>query len=420
MKKLAVAVGILFLAAFGWHLAGNSNNAVHPTIDKKVVAAHEKPVHRQIIPLAASSAQTGPASPAKGKEGPAAKVEQAEIERCKKIDIEHMTRLYKGIMAYLKKNGRYPEQLSQLVPEFVSADALRSPMRKLDTSNAFFASEHADPGVSKPSYAFEFSNIEYRDGRTFAEIKEIQRTEWGDVVPMLRSFAYDKAINVSCRGDVYETQLNWEWDTATLDLAEKYGWGSGLADGEMVRVRALRADGTPAAGAQVWADGRNYSFDLPNRPFTADAQGWVTIPIGADVDRTALVLRAEAPGFVSPTLRSDPGQLPQNQSLALEPAQRIGGIAVGPDGSPLPGARVFLGQASPSGTEGTPHGSPTISVVADAQGRWSAEVHPTELAGLAAKIGRPGGTPFKYTGTGIPLDKTAALAGKAVVRVAKP
>ena len=329
-----------------------------------------------------------------------------------------MTRLFGAIAAYVKKNGHYPEQLSQLVPEFVSAEVLRSPMRKVDKSNPWFASEHADPAVAKPAYAFEFSNIEYRDGRTFAEIKDVQRTEWGDVVPMLRCFAYDKVLNLSCRGDVYETQLNWEWDSATLDLADKYGWGPGLSMGEIVKVRVLGPDGSPAPGANVWADGRNYSFDLPNRPFTTDTNGWAVIPVGSDTDRTALVLRAEVPGFASPTYRSDSGQLPDGQSLALAPSQRIGGRAVTPDGQPMPGARVFLQPAaSASRNDGSPS-APLISVVADSQGRWSAEVHPDEVDGILAKIGEPGGTPFKHSSPGTPLNTGAAKAGTAIVTAA--
>ncbi|MCX6857459.1 MAG: hypothetical protein NTV80_21420 [Verrucomicrobia bacterium] len=344
--------------------------------------------------------------------------DQAEIERCKKIDIEHLKKIHQGIMAYLKKYGHYPEQLSQLVPEFITADVLQSPRKKLDKSNAYFAVEHADTGIARPSYAFEFSNIEYRDGRTFAEIKEVQRTELGDVVPMLRSFAYDKVINVSCRGDVYETQLNWEWDSATLDLADMYGWGPGLSVGDMVRVRVLLPDGSPANGAKVWADGRNYSFDLPNRPFTADSDGWVTIPVGVDTDRTALVLRAERGDFASATSRSQRGNLPQNQSITLAPAESIGGTVVGYDGKAMPGARVFLQSTASAGGAGSASRT-MMNVRADSNGHWSAQVHPDELAaGLEARIGEPAGTPFKSVLPGSLIDSASAKAGRAVVTVA--
>ena len=40
----------------------------------------------------------------------------------------------------------------------------------------------------------------------------------GDAVPILRAFGYEKVINMAYSGDLYETDLNWEWDPATLDI----------------------------------------------------------------------------------------------------------------------------------------------------------------------------------------------------------
>ena len=89
--------------------------------------------------------------------------------------------------------------------------------------NAILTTDHPDPGVEKPAYGYEFSNLLFRDGRTFEEIKEVQRAEWGDVVPILRAFGYGKVINMSYGGDLYETELNWEWDPATLDVVAANG-----------------------------------------------------------------------------------------------------------------------------------------------------------------------------------------------------
>ena len=116
----------------------------------------------------------------------------------------------------------------------------------------------------------------------------------------------DSVMNMAYGGDIYETALNWEWDAGTMDLVDKYGWGPGLDAGEKVAVRVTRPDGTPVAGARVWADGRNYTFDLPNRPFSTDADGYAQIPVGVDIDRTALQLRAEAPAWRRPPRASPP------------------------------------------------------------------------------------------------------------------
>ncbi len=132
-------------------------------------------------------------------------------------------------------------------PEFVDADTIRSPKERSGID------EHSDPGLEKPYYGYEFSNLEFRDGRTFAEIKEIPRSEWGDAVPLFRAFGFSdgKVINMSYGGELYETRLNWEWDPATLDVVEKTrlgglrGWGVHRGPGE-------DADGNPVAGAEVW------------------------------------------------------------------------------------------------------------------------------------------------------------------------
>lgn len=348
------------------------------------------------------------------KAGPVRVLTEAEqeIERHKAIDREHLTKIRTGIFAYKSKYGQYPEYLSQLVPEFVTADTLQSPHKKKEArDSADF--DHQDPGVAQPSYGYEFSNLEFRDGRTFAEIKEVQRSEWGDVVPLLRCFAYGGAMNMAYGGDVYETALNWEWDAATLDLVEKYGWGPGLKTGEMVKVRVTGADGRPFPGAEVWADGRNYSFDLPNRPYPVDASGYALIPVGVDIDRTALSLRAVAPGLASAGMRFPVGELPQGQVLTLSPVENVSGVALDAAGQPMPNARILLRTGEAGG-----NGSPVTFVKADQDGRWQAPVHPVELIGLSAAVAIPGGWPFKYA-QGQVLDSVTALAGKAEVRAGK-
>ena len=334
---------------------------------------------------------------------------EQQREEHKKIDREHLTKIRAGIFAYKTKYGNYPEYLTQLVPEFVSGETLISPHKKADARDAADF-DHQDPGLAKPSYGYEFSNLVFRDGRTFAEIKEVQRAEWGDAIPLLRCFAYGTVMNMAYGGDVYETALNWEWDAATMDLVDKYGWGPGLKVGEVVKVRVTGADGQPVPRAEVWADGRTYSFDLPNRPFTTDSDGWATIPLGADLDRTALALRAVAPGLASATVRYPAGQLPDGQSLQMTAPETVGGIALDASGQPLPNARVYLQTGGGIGNTAT-----VTSVRTDDVGRWQAAVHPQDITALSAMIGVPTGMPVKYA-PGQALDAAAARAGTAEVR----
>lgn len=218
------------------------------------------------------------------------------------------------------------------------------------------------PRNCQPSYGFEFSNLVFRDGRTFQDIKEVQRAEWGNAVPILRAFGYEKVINMAYSGDLYETDLNWEWDPATLDIVAQRGWGPGLSEGEFTNVRVLDAAGAPVANAEVWADGRHYSFDLPNRPFSTDAQGFVQIPLGVDLDRTVLGLRAVTGDGASPLVAFSAGDAPRSYELRIDPAQVVGGSVIDARGQPLGDCWVYLKN---------PDGRALTAVRTDAFGRWT-------------------------------------------------
>lgn len=362
----------------------------------------EKPVKASGIGIAALLKQRGE------KEALAL----ADVEKQKEIDKTHMSTIREGLFAYRAKYGHYPEYLSQLAPEFVSADNLVSPRKKNQRGDGILASDHPDPGMQEPSYGYEFSNLEFRDGRTFAEIKEVQRSEWGDVVPMLRFFGYDKVINLSVGGEFFETRLDWEWDAATLDVVDKLGWGPGLTEGEMVKVKVVGPDGAPLTGAKVWADGRNYSFDLPDRPYTTDAEGYAKIPVGVDIDRTALALRVEADGYTAPVTKYALGSVPENTTLRTETAsQTVGGQLLDESGAPMADTRVLI-RASPDGPQS---GATLANVRTDSEGRWQAVVNPADASSFSVQAGIPGGPALKSGG--VAVDAAAAAAGNAVVVV---
>ena len=411
---MTVLVCVLAGAFYGWrrHRRGVPDANAVPL-------AATPPGPRPVAPTAGKAASSAHAISEEGTAGsPQPPDAIAEIERHKEIDRDHLRKLHAGIFAFKAKHGHFPEYLSQLVPEFVTAEALVSPHKK-EGARDLADIDHPDPAVAQPSYGFEFSNLEFRDGRTFFEIKEIQRAEWGDAIPLLRCFAYgDTVINMAYGGELYETALNWEWDAGTMDMVAKFGWGPGLDSGEKVAVRVTTADGTPVAGANVWADGRNYSFDLPNRPFPTDANGYAQIPVGVDIDRTTLQLRAEAPGLASPPIRFAAGELPDSPSLVVENAQTIGGIALDANGQPMANARVYLKSTGTNDGGGFGRSNVITNVLTDQSGKWQTSIHPQDAASLNALIGVPGGIPVKFA-QGQALDPAAAAAGKAVVRLAE-
>lgn len=307
------------------------------------------PVKPRAVPATTTQEVVMRASGASASDG-ASGAAVAEEERHKEVDREHLRTLHAGLFADKAKHGMFPEYLSQLVPEFVSADVLTSP-RSPEQGMNFFA----------------------------------------------------------------KTALNWEWDAATLDVVDKLGWGPGLTAGDTVRVQVAGPDGQPLANARVWADGRNYSFDLPNRPYATDAEGYATIPVGADPDRTALRLRAEAPGLASPVAGFPLGSVPSDYAFRLAAAESVGGVAMGSDGQPLPYARVLLREFASleAGEAQTPLS--LMAVRADENGRWQASLHPDSVARLEGVVAVPGGVPMTFA-PGQLLPASAAKAGTVAVK----
>ena len=97
---------------------------------------------------------------------------EQELAAHREIDKAHMRAIHAGLFAYKAKHGHFPEYLSQLIPEYISADILTTPRAGDATARQFLDGDHPDP-KAKPAYGFEFSNLEFRDGRTFAEIKAV-------------------------------------------------------------------------------------------------------------------------------------------------------------------------------------------------------------------------------------------------------
>jgi hypothetical protein len=303
-----------------------------------------------------------------------------EEERHKQIDRKNLTTIHGGLKAFFAKHGRYPDYLSEMVPDFIAAEALESPRGEDDGMNLILKRDHLDPGLEKPAYGYEYSNLEAYGKRTFQEIKDVAKAEWGDVVPVLRAFGYDKVINMSWGGDLYETQLMWEWDPATYDLIDEYGWGPGIEPGgKSVDVVVTDEAGRPVQGAEVWANGRQYTFPLPERPFITDERGIATIPTG-DERGASLGLRLEARGRASEPIQLDPGAPPETINITAQRGEAVGGTLLDADGAPVANTHVVItGAADENGS------APLIDYAkTDADGNWTATVLPGESEGVTA------------------------------------
>ena len=307
---------------------------------------------------------------------------QLEKDRIKQVDRKNLTAIHGGIMAFFAHHGRYPNYLSEMVPDFIPVETLISPREKTKGANMLLAMDHEDPGLKKSSYGYEYSNLIVRDNRTFQEIKDVQKAEWGNVVPLLRAFGNDKVINMSWGGDLYETDLMWEYGESTLELVDQYGWGPGMdAAGNKVEVSVTNEAGFPILGAEVWAGGRNYSFPLPERPFVTDERGIATIPIGPDASSTNLTLRVSSNNHAVPSLHFENGVPPESIELVAKPTQQVSGTLLDKDGNPMPDTRVTLIRLSDENG-----GTPLIVdyTRTDTNGNWRARVPPEETEGITA------------------------------------
>ena len=237
---------------------------------------------------------------------------------------------------------------------------------------------------------------------------EVQRTEWGDAIPLLRSFNHDAGytvVNISYAGIVFEGQRFWELDPRTLDVIAQVGWGPGLTIGEFAEVQVKGADGLPVEGAEVWASGRQYSsFPLPDRPYLTNNKGIIRVPLGVDKNRIMLGLRAKTGNeLVSPAVRFPLGAPPKEISLTLTESETIGGQVFSGGGTLLTNTWIYLSNDR----------ADLDKVKSDAHGHWTAHLAQDDLAGLQGVPAHAG--IVAWSASPAPVDPAAALRGEAVI-----
>ncbi|MBP7948256.1 MAG: carboxypeptidase regulatory-like domain-containing protein [Verrucomicrobiales bacterium] len=324
---------------------------------------------------------SGVAAPASGE---TAKPTEADRE----TDVRHLREIHAALFAFKKDQGTFPAFLSDLVPKYLPQETLVSPAKAKGAPPVSGGSEeHADPKI-EPSYGYEFSSKEFRAGRSFAEVKEVQLAEYGPVVPILRCFHYGRVINLSYGGDIFETELNWETDPATLELVKKYGWGPGAKGGEGIKVSVRSATGVPVAGAEVRAaERRANTLWLPERPFFTDAEGHVRIALGPNRGESPLKLTVRARGFSPESREWTAGNVPATQDLLLKPALLVGGVVKSTAGAPLDAATIRIyWQKRVSGTLKETLAE-TVNTGPD--GRWWSSAAPLEAESLWFEVSQP-------------------------------
>jgi hypothetical protein len=254
-------------------------------------------------------------------------------------DIAQMKKVWEALMAYQEARGQLPDNLSDLVPEFLpDPKVLLSPRDAGAQQNGPLTVKDAK---HPSSYGYEWGPQRFRQ-LTFKEVKACQVEEYGPIVPLLRCFLYPKALNISHAGDFYETETDWEIAPPVKDYLAKHGPGPGCKDGRFVEVTTTDAAGQPVNGVRVTASNRRVQgLPLPNRRVMTGPDGKVRVPFGPDPISNGILAFSGGGHFAFPQ-NGGQGGFPEKLAVTVQPGRRGGGVVRNAAGRPVAGARIWI------------------------------------------------------------------------------
>ncbi len=312
----------------------------------------------------------------------------ASIEEEKAVTIAMMRKVWDALAAFKRDNGQYPGELSDLVPRYLpDADELISPTEKR-------TGRHGDNGQVDPkfrtSFCYEFTTRRFNKSKdSFRAIKERQMEEFGGVVPLLRCFLFDRVINLSVSGDIFESPLYWETSPGAQEVMARIGPGPGFKDGEFAKLTVTDgATGRPVAGAEVRLTGRQYhGLPLPDRTLHTGDDGTVPVPLAVPNSSRKLVVTVLKPGFYASSQLWTDKNLPKEAAITLDDGEVLGGIVRTTDGRPVKGAEVTVLHMQPDAKkEGKFIETPLTREITDAEGRWTCTRVPKNFIGIALEV----------------------------------
>jgi thiol-disulfide isomerase/thioredoxin len=120
---------------------------------------------------------------------------------------ENLRKIHAAIKAYEKDKGELPNWLSDLVPTYLSIEALLCPTHPDRTKAPYY------PDCQLPcGYTYEFSPTRINSSWICRDWKKQQLKQFGDVVPIVRCIdrGTNMVLNISVGGQVYWSSLPWE------------------------------------------------------------------------------------------------------------------------------------------------------------------------------------------------------------------
>jgi 5-hydroxyisourate hydrolase-like protein (transthyretin family) len=258
-------------------------------------------------------------------------------------DIAQMKKVWEALMAFKKAKGALPDKLSELVPEFL-------PDPKVLVSPKDDGNEQNGPLTTKDqkhpsSYGYEWGSQPFRQ-LSFKQVKTAQLEEFGPVIPLLRCFLHDKALNISHAGDFYETEINWEISPAVNELIAKRGLGPGCSEGRFAEVVATDKAGKPLRDIRVTVTGRYVQgIWLPDRTVATDGEGKVRVPFGPDPKMVGK-LSFEGDGYFALSRMSGEEGFEDKVAVTMTMARRASGVIRNSAGEPVAGAQVAVSKVA--------------------------------------------------------------------------
>ena len=146
--------------------------------------------------------------------------EKSDADACCK----NLEKISAAILAYRKDHKEVPNWISDLVPKYLSEDALICPVTKKTESLSPFGA--LDPKL-RCSYLYEFPPTPITDvvkeafpgpQMTTREWKRQQMGIVGSEVPIVRCLMHKPVLNLSFGGRIYESPMFWEQNF--LDVAK--------------------------------------------------------------------------------------------------------------------------------------------------------------------------------------------------------
>jgi hypothetical protein len=289
-----------------------------------------------------------------------------------------------AILAYEKKYGKLPADLKKLVPEFLPNEQAYRPVGYERDMLYYFQSNYF-----QSSFSFS-NNASVPDP---VEIHKNSLAYFGEVWPLVRFWEGEKNSSngkwvallrngESIDGD--EGEYHWQNWKAVKERLEKTGTHRNAA-WKSFRLRLLDSAGQPLENIEVQTSGLSmHGVALPNWTYKTDAQGQVSIGLGAEPSPN-LQIEIAHPGFEKYTASHPANTRPARSSIVLKPGQQVSGRCVGPDGAALKKAEIslLLVQKAKDGTEEEKEYS---RLTTDDEGKWTAPHLPAAARSMVLRV----------------------------------